>query len=221
MKRLLLSLLCIAAFAASARAEETPQRVVDEALATYRNMTTDPDFANLNSLLARAKAVVIVPEMIKGGFIIGGEWGQGVMLARDAASGAWSQPAFVTLASGSIGLQIGGSVSQVVLVVMTDTGLDAMLQDKVTLGGEASVAAGPVGAGVNAQSTSDVNDDVYAYAKSQGLFAGAAIEGAVLEADPDRNRFYYGGEFSTRQIVFGQATPNAGADALRAALAAR
>ena len=221
MKRLLLSLLCIAAFAAPARAEEAPQRVVDEALATYRNMTTDPDFANLNSLLARAKAVVIVPEMIKGGFIIGGEWGQGVMLARDGTSGLWSQPAFVTLASGSIGLQIGGSVSQVVLVVMTDTGLDAMLQDKVTLGGEASVAAGPVGAGVNAQSTSDVNDDVYAYAKSQGLFAGAAIEGAVLEADPDRNRFYYGSEFSTRQIVFGQATPNAGADALRAALAAR
>lgn len=219
MKRILLSLLCIAAFAGAARAEEPPQRVVDQALATYNNMTSDPDFANLNSLLARAKAVVIVPEMIKGGFIIGGEWGQGVMLAHDAVTGTWSQPAFVTLASGSIGLQIGGSVSQVVLVVMTDTGLDAMLKDKLTLGGEASVAAGPVGAGVNAQSTSDVNDDVYAYAKSQGLFAGAAIEGAVLEPDPDRNRFYYGAEFSTRQIVFGEATPNAGADALRAALA--
>ncbi len=219
MKRFLLSLLCIAAFAGAARAEEAPQRVVDQALATYSNMTSDPDFANLNSLLARAKAVVIVPEMIKGGFIIGGEWGQGVMLARDDATGTWSQPAFVTLASGSIGLQIGGSVSQVVLVVMTDTGLDAMLKDKVTLGGEASVAAGPVGAGVNAQSTSDVNDDVYSYAKSQGLFAGAAIEGAVLESDPDRNRFYYGAEFSTRQIVFGEATPNPGADALRAALA--
>lgn len=219
MKRFLLSLLCIAAFAGAAGAEEPPQRVVDQALTTYNNMTSDPDFANLNSLLARAKAVVIVPEMIKGGFIIGGEWGQGVMLARDPVTGTWSQPAFVTLASGSIGLQIGGSVSQVVLVVMTDTGLEAMLKDKLTLGGEASVAAGPVGAGVNAQSTSDVNDDVYAYAKSQGLFAGAAIEGAVLEPDPDRNRFYYGAEFSTRQIVFGEATPNAGADALRAALA--
>ena len=220
MKRLLTSLVLVVAFCGMARAEEAPQRVVDAALATYANMTSDPDFANLNSLLARqAKAVVIVPEMIKGGFIIGGEWGQGVMLARDGATGLWSQPAFVTLASGSIGLQIGGSVSQVVLVVMTDTGLDAMLKDKVTLGGEASVAAGPVGAGVNAQSTSDVNDDVYSYAKAQGLFAGAAIEGAVLEPDPDRNRFYYGETFSTRQIVMGQASPNAGADALRAALA--
>lgn len=221
MKRILLSLICIVVLTGTARAEEAPQRVVDAALATYRNMTSDPDFANLNSLLARAKAVVIVPEMIKGGFIIGGEWGQGVMLARDAATGAWSEPAFVTLASGSIGLQIGGSVSQVVLVVMTDTGLDAMLKDKVTLGGGASVAAGPVGAGVNAQSTSDINDDVYSYAKSQGLFAGAAIEGAVLEPDPERNRFYYGAEFSTRQIVLDQAAGNAGADALRAALAGR
>jgi len=221
MKRILLSLLCIVAVTGTARAGDAPQRVVDSALATYRNLTADPDFANLNSLLARAKAVVIVPEMIKGGFIIGGEWGQGVMLARDAATGAWSEPAFVTLASGSIGLQIGGSVSQVVLVVMTDTGLNAMLKDKVTLGGGASVAAGPVGAGVNAQSTSDINDDVYSYAKSQGLFAGAAIEGAVLESDPERNRFYYGAEYSTRQIVLGHVASNAGADALRAALARR
>ena len=190
MKRLLTSLVLVVAFCGMARAEEAPQRVVDAALATYANMTSDPDFANLNSLLA-----------------------------RDGATGLWSQPAFVTLASGSIGLQIGGSVSQVVLVVMTDNGLDAMLKDKVTLGGEASVAAGPVGAGVNAQSTSDVNNDVYSYAKAQGLFAGAAIEGAVLEPDPDRNRFYYGETFSTRQIVMGQASPNAGADALRAALA--
>lgn len=221
MKRILLSLLCIVAVTGTARAEDAPQRVVDAALATYRNLTADPDFANLNSLLARAKAVVIVPEMIKGGFIIGGEWGQGVMLARDGATGAWSEPAFVTLASGSIGLQIGGSVSQVVLVVMTDTGLNAMLKDKVTLGGGASVAAGPVGAGVNAQSTSDINDDVYSYAKAQGLFAGAAIEGAVLESDPERNRFYYGAEYSTRQIVLGHVASNAGADALRAALAGR
>lgn len=221
MKRILLSLLCIVAVTGTARAEDAPQRVVDAALATYRNLTADPDFANLNSLLARAKAVVIVPEMIKGGFIIGGEWGQGVMLARDGATGAWSEPAFVTLASGSIGLQIGGSVSQVVLVVMTDMGLNAMLKDKVTLGGGASVAAGPVGAGVNAQSTSDINDDVYSYAKAQGLFAGAAIEGAVLESDPERNRFYYGAEYSTRQIVLGHVASNAGADVLRAALAGR
>ena len=219
MKKLLLGLLAALALALPAAAEEPPQRVVDEALATLREMTADPDFSNLHGLLARAKAVIIVPEMIKGGFIIGGEWGQGVLLARDQETRLWSAPAFVTLGSGSIGLQIGGSVSQVVLVVMTDTGLDAMLKDKVTLGGEASVAAGPVGAGVNAQSTSDVNDDVYSYAKSQGLFAGAAIEGAVLEPDPDRNRFYYGAEFSTRQIVFGEAGFNAGADALRAALA--
>ena len=218
MTRLLLPVLALLILVLPARAEEAPQRVVDAALATYREMTVDPDFANLTSLLVRAKAVVIVPEMYKGGFIIGGEYGQGVLLARDAATGLWSPPAFVTLASGSIGLQIGGSVSQVVLVVMTDTGLDAILKDKMTLGGEASVAAGPVGAGVDAQSTSDINDDVYAYAKAQGLFAGAAIEGAVLESDPDRIRFYYGATYSPRQIVLGKVADNAGADALRAAL---
>lgn len=218
MKRLLLSLSILFAFVLPASAEEAPQRVVDDALATFREMTADPDFANLNSLLRRAKAVVIVPQMIKGGFIVGGEWGQGVLLARDGATHLWSPPAFVTLASGSIGLQIGGSVSQVVLVVMTDTGLEAILRDKMTLGGEASVAAGPVGAGVNAQSTSDVNDDVYAYAKSQGLFGGVAVEGAVLEPDWDRIRFYYGDNYTPRQIVVQQRVDNPGADALRAAL---
>jgi len=221
MRRILPVLLLLLAAALPARAEETPQRVVDRALATYREMTSDPDFANLNSLLRRAKAVLIVPEMIKGGLIIGGEWGQGVLLARDQASGEWSPPAFVTMTSGSIGLQIGGSVSQVVLVVMTQGGLDAILKDKMTLGGDASVAAGPVGASVDAQSTSDINDDVFAYAKSQGLFAGAAVEGAVIEADWDRIRYYYGDNYSPRQIVLERAVDNPGSQALRAALAGR
>ncbi len=218
MKKLLLGLLAALALALPAAAEEPPQRVVDEALATLREMTADPDFSNLHGLLARAKAVIIVPEMIKGGFIIGGEWGQGVLLARDQETRLWSAPAFVTLGSGSIGLQIGGSVSQVVLVVMTQAGLEAILKNQVTLGGEASVAAGPVGAGVDAQSTSDVNTDVYAYAKSQGLFAGAAIEGAVLEPDTDRIRFYYGANYTPRQIVIGNVVDNPGSAALRAML---
>ena len=220
MTRLLLPLLALCLLVVSgARAEDAPQRVVDNALATYREMTADPDYANLNRLLQSAKAVVIVPEMYKGGFIIGGEWGQGVLLARDLATGLWSPPAFVTLASGSIGLQIGGSVSKIVLVVMTDAGLDAVLQDKMTLGGEVSIAAGPVGTGVEAQSSSDVNNDVYAYAKSKGLFAGVAIEGAVLESDTDRNRFYYGADYSPRQIVLQGVATNPGADQLRSVLA--
>lgn len=220
MSRLFLPLLVLFLFGVSgARAEDTPQRVVDRALATYREMTADPDYANLNRLLQSARAVIVVPTMYKGGFIIGGEWGRGVLLARDMATGLWSPPAFVTLTSGSIGLQIGGSVSQIVLVVMTEAGLNGVLKDKITLGAGVSIAAGPVGTGVTAQSSSDVNDDIYAYAKSKGLFAGVAIEGAVLETDADRNRFYYGSPYSPRQIVQQGLASNPGADRLRAALA--
>jgi SH3 domain-containing YSC84-like protein 1 len=217
----LLAVLLVLAFAvpaATARAADSPQNIVDSALVTLNNMTADPNFSNINSLLDRAKAIIIVPDMFKAGFIIGGEFGNAVMLAR-ADNGTWSPVGFLKMGSGSVGLQIGASVSKVVLIVMTDGGLNAILANKVTLGGEASVAAGPVGAGVSADTTTDVGADVYSYTKGQGLFVGASLAGAVIEPDSDRNKIYYGRAVGLRDILIKQVVDNAGANALRAALA--
>ena len=209
--------LAFAIPAASARAADSPQNIIDSALVTYDNMIADPNFANLGSLLDRAKAIIIVPDMFKAGFIIGGQFGNGVMLTHTDAGG-WGPVAFLKMGAGSVGLQIGASVSKVVLVVMTEGGLDAILRNKVTLGGEASVAAGPIGAGVAAQTTTDIGADVYAYTKAQGLFVGASFEGAVIEPDGKRNAEYYGRSVSLRDILINRVVDNAGGNALRMAL---
>jgi lipid-binding SYLF domain-containing protein len=208
----------VAAVPASA---ETPHDLVAAATATVEQFVADADFDNLRTLLERARGVVIVPDLYKAGLIIGGETGSAVILARDVNSGAWSYPAFMTMASGSVGLQIGASVSRIVLVIMTDKGMEAMLADKVNIGGDASVAAGPVGANVEAATTStEMDRDIYAYGTGQGLFAGVAIEGAILIPDEDVNQLYYGEAATTRQIVQAGTVENGDADGLRAALTA-
>jgi lipid-binding SYLF domain-containing protein len=208
----------VAAIPASA---ETPQDLVAAATATVEQFVADADFDNLRTLLERARGVVIVPDLYKAGLIIGGETGSAVILARDVNSGAWSYPAFMTMASGSVGLQIGASVSRIVLVIMTDKGMEAMLADKVNIGGDASVAAGPVGANVEAATTStEMDQDIYAYGTGQGLFAGVAVEGAILIPDEDANQLYYGEAATTREIVQAGTVENGDADGLRAALTA-
>ncbi len=209
--------LALAIPAASPKAADSPQNIVDSALVTFNNMSADPNFKNLNSLVDRAKAIIIVPDMFKAGFIIGGQFGNAVMLVR-GEDGSWSPVGFLQMGAGSVGLQIGAQVSKVVLMVMTDGGLEAILSNKVTLGGDASVAAGPVGAGVAAQTTTDIGADVYSYTKAQGLFVGASLEGAVIEPDSKRNAEYYGRSVTLRDIMINRVVDNAGANALRARL---
>jgi len=220
MKHLIAAMLVLAFAlpAASARAAESPQNIVDSALVTFNNMSQDPNFSNLNSLLDRAKAIIIMPDQFKGGFIIVGQFGNAVMLARDSG-GQWSPVAFLKMGGGGAGLLAGVSVSQVVLLVMTDGGLNSILSNKFTLGADASVAAGPVGAGVAAQTTTDVGADIYSYTKSQGLYIGASLEGAVIEPDNERNKIYYGRAVTLRDILINRVVDNAGGNALRAALA--
>ncbi|MBT5433626.1 MAG: lipid-binding SYLF domain-containing protein [Alphaproteobacteria bacterium] len=196
-----------------AEGEET---VVDDAAHTVVELLRDPDFANLEGLLDRAHGVVIVPQLIKAGFIIGGEAGRGVILAHDLDTGTWSNPAFLDVGAASIGLQIGASETQVVLAIMTDAGLEAMLAENVEVGAEASVAAGPVGAEVKAATTStEFNQDIYAYGTSEGLFLGVAIEGTLLIPDQDANMAYYGQAATTREIIQAGKVWNGHADQLR------
>ncbi|MBT6205613.1 MAG: lipid-binding SYLF domain-containing protein [Rhodospirillaceae bacterium] len=192
------------------------QGVVEDARATVAELLADPDFSNLHGLLARAHGAVIVPQLYKAGFIIGGEAGRAVILARDPNSGAWSHPAFMDMASASIGLQIGAAETQLVLVIMTDAGMEAMLSDKIEVGADASVAAGPIGAAAKAATTStEFNEDIYAYGTSEGLFAGVSVEGAILIPDQDANHSFYGEPVTTREILQGDEAWNPRADGLR------
>lgn len=214
-----LAMAALAVFvAAPARADANDDQIIINkakvAVDDLRSQFKQP----LDSLLRRAKAVLIYPEIFKAGFIIGASGGVGVLLVR-GADDSWSAPAFFGFGSGSIGLQIGASGSQVMFLIMTDGGLTKVMKDQVKLGADASIAVGPVGAGVEAASTTNLNADMYVYSKSEGLFAGGAVNGAVISASDERNREYYGGNPTARAIVIDRQFNNPGADALRNALA--
>lgn len=200
---------------AQAGAAEDAQRLVDKARITVDTFTDDPQMAALRALAKDAKALFIVPQLIKGGFILAGEGGTGVLVTHD---GGWSAPAFYTMGAGSIGFQIGGQTSEVVLVLMTNRALDAVLHNKVKLGADVGVAAGPVGGGLETATTTNFRADIYTYAKSKGLFAGVSFEGAVIAERGKLNRAYYGKRVSPEDIVTSRTVDNPGADRLRASL---
>lgn len=154
---------------------------------TFKDFMRDPQLDWFQKNVHRAKGLVIYPSFFKGGLIIGGSGGKGIMLARDRANGEWLGPVFFSMGGVSLGLQIGGQSSEIILMVMTDKGLDSMLSPKVQLGASASVAAGPVGTGAEAGLA-----DVYAFARSKGLFAGVSLDGAVMTASDSRNAAYFG-----------------------------
>jgi lipid-binding SYLF domain-containing protein len=201
---------------AVAQDAQDAQALVDKARLTVDAFRADPNMGAMRDLVARAKGVLVVPQLLKAGFIIGGEGGSGVLLTRGEAG--WSAPAFYSMAAGSIGLQIGAQASEVVLIFMTERAIDAVLHNKIKLGADASATAGPVGIGIEAATTTNLRDDIYTYSRSKGLFAGASFEGAVLSAREKLNRAYYERSVSPEEIVLQRSVDHRGADALRAAL---
>lgn len=203
----------------SVRADEE-QILVDKARIVVDSFVAQSDMADMRRLLAKARGVLVFPQVIKAGFIIGGEGGSGVLLARDADSGQWSPPAFYTMAAGSVGLQIGGEVSEVMLVIMTQKGLEAILKNEFKAGADASIAVGPIGKGIEAGTTTNLQADIYSFSRTQGLFGGVSLEGAVVKARHSRNHSYYGKPVNPRDIVLGNAVAGSGHLQLRQSLKA-
>ena len=203
-----------------ALASSEEQQLVDQARIAVEQLRADPPVPSFPALLSQAKAVLVVPELVKAGFIFGGEGGLGVLLVRDPETGEWSPPAFYTMAAASVGLQIGVQVSKVMFLIMTDGGLGAMMSDKLTLGADASIAAGPIGGGIEAGTTFNAEVDIYSFAQTKGLFGGLSFEGAVLVPDDDANEAYYGKAVTARGVVILGEAENSAADGLRDALAA-
>ncbi|MFQ6017449.1 MAG: lipid-binding SYLF domain-containing protein [Kiloniellaceae bacterium] len=199
--------------AAASRAEE----LVEESRFSIERLLADPNFFQLKGFVEKARGVLIIPELVKGGFIVGGEAGSGVLMVR-GADGTWSAPAFYTLAAGSFGFQAGGQVSEVVFTLMNDGAVRALLSHEVKLGADAGVAVGPFGAGGEASTTTNLDRDIYAFSKSVGLFGGGALEGAKLINRQDWNDEYYGTRAPPQAIVIERKFFNAHAEPLRNAL---
>ncbi len=187
------------------------QGTVDKALVTFRTFMADKEMEWFHKNLKNAKALLIVPNLLKAGFILGGSGGSGILVARDEKTGDWSQPAFYTLGSVTFGLQIGGESAEVIMMIRTQKAMDALATTEFKLGGEASVAAGPVGKG----GTSDVTADVVSFAKSKGLFAGLNLEGSMVKVSDDSNKAYYNKAVSPLDIIVKKAVTNQGSTKLR------
>ncbi len=166
------------------------------------------------SLLNSAKAIAIFPNMVKAGFIVAGQYGEGVVLHKNDA-GQWSAPAFFRMSGAGVGFQIGGSATDVVLVVTNERGVQALLQNKFTLGADASVAAGPVGRKADASTDWKMTASIFSYSRSRGLFAGVSLDGVAVNQNKDANALYYGEPFSAEDILIsGKATISAKAQEL-------
>jgi lipid-binding SYLF domain-containing protein len=212
MSLMLMSLMGMAgtyAFAGSAR-EDTVDRLQNSVEVLHSIMST-PDKGIPEEVLTGAKCMVVVPHLIKGGFIIGGKHGRGVASCRTPEG--WSAPAFVSVGGGSWGLQIGVEGVDLVMLIMNDRGLQHLLSSKFELSGEGSVAAGPVGRHASAGTDWMLNTEVLTYSRSKGIFAGLTLEGAVVEQDNDSTRAIYGTHKRFRNILSGKATTPASGEA--------
>src|SRR6204780_2541760 len=195
------------AFAGSDR-EDTVERM-QKSVDVLQSIMATPDKGIPEEVLSGAKCIVVVPNLLKGGFIFGGKHGRGVASCRTADG--WSAPAFVSVGGGGWGLQIGVEGVDLVMLVMNDRGLQHLLSTKFELTGEGSVAAGPVGRHTSAGTDVLLNTEVLTYSRSKGVFAGLTLEGAVVEQDNDATRAIYGRHMTFRNILSGKVpTPQSG-----------
>ena len=200
----------------AAAAEATEQQLlVDSARITFESFMSDPNMAWLKEHLKEAKGLLIVPQLLKAGFIFGGSGGHGVLIVNDEKKGQWSQPAFYSIGSVSFGLQIGGEAAEVIMMLRTQKAVDKMLTTSAKLGADTSIAAGPVGAGVK----SNVVADVLSFSRSEGAFAGLSLDGSVASTRDEWNAAYYGKPASPVDILVKHSVSNPGSAELRKTVA--
>ena len=218
LKLVVLALLTVASVPAAAVTSDE-QDLVDKARLTLNDVKKDKEFGTTLQLLKRAKAVLIVPSLFKGGFFVGGEGGTGVLLGR-RTDGSWSDPAFYTLASASFGLQIGAETSELMLIVLSDKAKKAFMSDEFKIGVEAGLAVVTLGAAAEAATTSNLNADIVAWASSTGAYAGLTLNGSVIKPRDAYNEAYYGKPESPANILTRASVSKPQAEALRKTLAA-
>ncbi len=217
MKRFMLA-ACMALAPVAPAFAGTPQHLVDSSTLALEDLMGGAEGTQAQDFLRKAMAVVVCPDIFRGGFFIGGEGGGCVMSARQA-DGTWSNPALYNLGSASFGLQIGVQSSEVMMIIMTNGGLNALLNSQFKFGADAGLSVATLGAGVNGSMSTALNADIISFSKSQGLYGGISLSGSILSNDAGAEQQYYGQQLDARQIVVDGQGANAGANPLKTLLA--
>jgi lipid-binding SYLF domain-containing protein len=202
LRRLMLAMLVLLLPAMAAHAEDPPLVRAQNSVRVLREIMEAPDKSIPQDLLKEAKAIAVIPDMLKVGFVFGGRRGEGLISVK-APDGTWSNPSFITMTGGSFGFQAGASSTDVILVFRTQRGVDSIVNGKFTLGADAAAAAGPVGRTATASTDSQFKAEIYSYSRSRGLFAGVALDGSALRIDYDANEAIYGAGVTPRRIFEG------------------
>jgi len=190
------------------RRQSDEMKRVREASQAFQEIMGAPDNAIPQAILDRAEGIAIFPNVIKAALGFGGERGRGIITVRNRATNGWSAPAFLTMTGGSWGAQIGGSSSDIVLVIMNRRGVESLMRSQFKLGGEASAAAGPVGRRAAASTDAAMHAQILSYSRSRGLFAGVSLSGAAVTEDMDANESFYGQRLHTKEIALDNMVPN-------------
>ena len=195
--------------------DNEPAQRLDSAAAVFSEVMGAPDKGIPQEMLEHAYCIVIVPDLKTGAFIVGGKYGKGVLSCRNKVGAGWSAPANVRIEGGSVGFQIGGSSTDLIMLVMNERGADKLLSSKFTLGAEGSVAAGPVGRTATAQTDAQMHAEMLSYSRARGIFGGLSLEGATLRPDQEANRELYGKDMSSREILASKVKTPPAAEKLR------
>ncbi len=220
MNRILLAFTLLLSGCAGAVAQSSTeqQTLVDRSTLVVQELLGDQNASEARALLKRAKGAMVCPRIFKAGFFVGGQGGGCVLVGRNA-EGAWSAPAFYSMGSGSVGLQIGVQDAEMIFIVLTERGLQALLDSQFKFGADASVAVASIGAGVSGATTAALRADIVSFAQARGLFAGISVEGSLLSVRSDWNAAYYGKMIGAHQIVLNMEGQNQGAVPLQEMLA--
>jgi lipid-binding SYLF domain-containing protein len=201
MTRALCVVLLLSSATVLARQSDEARRVADAGVVLDEIMGA-ADKAVPRSIMEKAAGIAVFPSLLKGGLIVGGQRGRGVLSVRDRTTGGWSSPAFLTITGGSIGAQIGAQAIDLVLVIQNQRGLEQMVKNQFKVGVDAAATAGPIGRDASAATDIQMRAQILSYSRSRGLFAGVTINGATIRQDRDANERYYGTAYRTGQIVF-------------------
>ncbi len=203
-KKLLLSAVIMLAFAGAAFAATSPESIIEDSLSMLRELAEEDDISTMAETIRGSYAVALVPSMVKAGFLVGGTYGEGLILKRK--DGKWYGPSFYNLGGASFGLQIGAQSVSLLMAVINERGANAFLSSRTKLGGDVSIAAGPTGRRAEAATDAQIKASIYSYSISKGLFAGLSLDGSVISISVKRNKEYWGEGVSAAQALDKPAT---------------
>lgn len=202
MKKTALLILFLTFCSANVQAaEDDQQKLLRDSISVMEEIMNSPDQEIPSNLISQARAILIFPTMIKAGFMVGGRYGEGVASMRSRKTGKFGPPAFLIQSGLSFGFQIGAEAVDLVLLVMTQRGLESLLKDQFTLGADAAVSVGPIGRHAEAAADLRMQGEIYSYSRSKGAFAGISLKGTVITTDEDANHLYYGKHFKSKDIL--------------------